>query len=63
MYANAPRVLNISPLLDQQIGALIMKVGGGLLFMTLLIIIFFRWFKHEEEMNALSAAQRPLKEI
>ena len=63
VYANAPRVLNISPLLDQQIGALIMKVGGGLLFMTLLIIVFFRWFKHEEEMNALSAAQRPLKDI
>ena len=63
VYANAPRVAGISPLLDQQIGALIMKVGGGALFMTLLIIVFFRWFKHEEEMNRISAARRPMEEI
>ena len=63
VYANAPRVLNISPLLDQQIGALIMKVGGGALFMTLLIIVFFRWFKHEEENNPFKAPERrPLEE-
>lgn len=58
VYANAPRVVNISPLLDQQIGALIMKVGGGVLFMTLLIIVFFRWFKHEEETNPFVAPER-----
>ena len=63
VYANAPRVVNISPLLDQQIGALIMKVGGGALFMTLLIIVFFRWFKHEEETNPFRAPERrPLEE-
>ena len=63
VYANAPRVLNISPLLDQQIGALIMKVGGGTLFLTLLIIVFFRWFKHEEETNPFKAPERrPLEE-
>ena len=63
VYANAPRVLNISPLLDQQIGALIMKVGGGTLFLTLLIIVFFRWFKHEEENNPFRAPERrPLEE-
>ncbi len=58
VYVNAPRVLNISPLLDQQIGALIMKVGGGTLFLTLLIIVFFRWFKHEEETNPFRAPER-----
>lgn len=58
VYANAPRVVNISPLLDQQIGALIMKVGGGALFMTLMIIVFFRWFKHEEETNPFVAPER-----
>ena len=63
VYANAPRVLNISPLLDQQIGALIMKVGGGSLFLALLIIVFFRWFKHEEETNPFKAPERrPLEE-
>ncbi len=58
-YVNAPRVLNISPLLDQQLGAIIMKVGGGMLFLTLLIIVFFRWFNQEEELNRIEAARRP----
>jgi putative membrane protein len=47
-YSNAPRIWSISPLVDQQIGALIMKVGGGALFMTLLIVAFFRWYRQEE---------------
>lgn len=47
-YVNAPRIWALSPLSDQQIGGLIMKLGGGLLFMTLLIVNFFRWYKLEE---------------
>ncbi|MDA1188375.1 MAG: cytochrome c oxidase assembly protein [Chloroflexi bacterium] len=47
-YAQAPRLWAVSPVSDQQIGAIIMKVGGGFLFMTLLIITFFRWFNKEE---------------
>ena len=47
-YVNAPRVLTISALTDQQIGAIIMKVGGGLLFLGLLIVTFYRWYGEEE---------------
>lgn len=47
-YAQAPRVWDISPLTDQQIGGLIMKVPGGLVFWIVLAVIFFRWFKQEE---------------
>ena len=47
-YVDAPRIWSISVLSDQQIGAIIMKVGGGLLFITLLIIAFYRWYKSEE---------------
>ncbi len=47
-YVNAPRILTISALTDQQIGAIIMKVGGGALFLSLLIIIFYRWYGEEE---------------
>lgn len=47
-YEQAPRLWNLSPLADQQIGAIIMKVGGGLLFLTLLILAFLRWFNREE---------------
>ena len=43
-YVDAPRIWNISPLVDQQLGGIIMKVGSGFLFLTLIIIAFFRWF-------------------
>ena len=44
-YINAPRLWDITPLLDQQLGGIIMKVGSGFLFLFLLIIVFFKWFK------------------
>ena len=47
-YVNAPRIWPISPLVDQQIGAIIMKMGGAAIFLTLIIVIFFRWFQQEE---------------
>ena len=46
-YVNAPVVWSLSNLQDQQIGGLIMKVGGGVLFMGLFIQIFLRWAKYE----------------
>jgi putative membrane protein len=48
VYAAAPRVWGLSAVVDQQIGAIIMKVGGGMLFMTLFVMAFFRWFGREE---------------
>tara|TARA_B100000586_G_scaffold84932_1_gene60203 strand:- start:565 stop:1380 length:816 start_codon:yes stop_codon:yes gene_type:complete len=44
-YVEAPRLWNITPLMDQQIGGIIMKVGSGFLFLTLIIIVFFKWFE------------------
>ena len=57
-YAEAPRVWGISPLLDQQMGGLIMKVGGSLVFWLALVIIFFKWFDREE-----AAAREPEGEV
>jgi putative membrane protein len=51
-YVEAPRVWAVTPLVDQQIGAIIMKIGGGALFITLMIVAFFRWYKREEEEQA-----------
>ena len=48
-YVDAPILWGISPLLDQQIGAIFMKIGGGILFLTLFIIVFYRWFQEEEQ--------------
>jgi len=48
-YINAPRLFGISAMLDQQIGGIIMKVGGGGVFLTLLITIFLKWYKNEQD--------------
>ena len=56
-YADAPQIWALSPVVDQQIGAIIMKMGGGALFMTLLIVAFFRWYKREEEKTEAEAAK------
>ena len=55
-YADAPRIVALSPLFDQQVGAIIMKIGGGGLFLTLLVVAFFRWYGHEEEMTRAAAS-------
>ena len=52
-YIDAPRVWGISALVDQQIGAIIMKVGGGLLFLTILISVFFKWAAQEQNKDKL----------
>ena len=48
-YVDAERIWSVTPLVDQQIGAIIMKIGGGAIFLTLIIVLFFRWFGREEE--------------
>ena len=59
-YANAPRIISaITPVVDQQIGAIIMKIGGGALFLILIIVLFFRWYNREEERTE---AERPQPE-
>ena len=47
-YVMAPQIWPISPLADQQIGGIIMKIGGSLLFLTLIVIAFFKWYNDEE---------------
>ena len=47
-YAQAPRVWDLTPLADQQMGGLIMKVVGSVILWSLAIGIFFIWFRQEE---------------
>jgi putative membrane protein len=42
-YSAAPRISSLSPLEDQLLGGLIMWVPGGLIFMIIITVIFFRW--------------------
>ena len=53
-YIDAPRIWNISPLVDQQLGGILMKVGSGFLFLLLMIIAFFKWF--DEDSNSEETA-------
>ncbi len=56
-YVNAPRLWDISPVLDQQLGAIFMKMGGGVLFLVLIITAFFRWYNREEERTRAEASR------
>jgi len=42
-YAAAPRLWGISPMLDQQLGGLIMWIPGGLFFYGVMTVVFFKW--------------------
>jgi putative membrane protein len=42
-YASAPRIAGLSPLDDQRLGGLIMWIPGGLVFLLMMTVIFFRW--------------------
>ena len=48
-YAAAPRVWGISPMQDQQIGGLIMWVPGGLFFLVIMSVVFFKWAGQEND--------------
>ena len=51
-YNAAPRVLPITPLEDQLLGALIMWIPGGLIFMIIMTVIFFKWNVRGEDSTA-----------
>jgi putative membrane protein len=51
-YAAAPRVLALSPLEDQLLGALIMWIPGGLIFYIIMSVVFFKWNARGEDSTA-----------
>jgi putative membrane protein len=51
-YAAAPRVLPLSPLEDQLLGALIMWIPGGIIFMIIMTVVFFKWNARGEDSTA-----------
>ncbi len=61
-YAQAPEIWGISTAADQQIGGVIMKLPGFLIFVTAAGIIFFNWAAKEEEKDRIEAARR-MKEM
>jgi putative membrane protein len=51
-YAAAPRVLPLSPLEDQLLGALIMWIPGGIIFIIIMTVVFFKWNARGEDSTA-----------
>ena len=51
-YSIAPRVWDITPLSDQQIGGLIMWIPGGLLFYVVMTFVFFKWAGRDTDTTA-----------
>lgn len=51
-YSLAPRVWDITPMSDQQIGGLIMWVPGGLLFYVVMTFVFFKWAGRDTDTTA-----------
>ncbi|MDO8614554.1 MAG: cytochrome c oxidase assembly protein [Dehalococcoidia bacterium] len=47
-YERAPRVWGLTPVEDQQIGALVMKLLGSLIIWGFIVVAFFRWYAHEQ---------------
>jgi putative membrane protein len=51
-YSAAPRVLPISPLEDQLLGARSMWIPGGIIFLIILTVVFFKWNARGEDSTA-----------
>ena len=51
-YSIAPRVWDITPLSDQQIGGLIMWIPGGLFFYVVMTVVFFKWAARDTDTTA-----------
>jgi putative membrane protein len=51
-YSAAPRVLPLSPIEDQLLGALIMWIPGGLIFIVIMTVVFFKWNARGEDSTA-----------
>ncbi len=51
-YSSAPRIMKLSPMEDQLLGGLIMWVPGGILFMIIMSVVFFKWASGGEDHSA-----------
>jgi putative membrane protein len=47
-YVEAPRLWGLSPVTDQMIAGLIMKIVGGLLLWFAIAFLFFKWYASEQ---------------
>jgi putative membrane protein len=59
-YAGVPRLWGLSPRDDQLLGGLIMWIPGGLIFLGVLTVVFFRWAASgEDDVVSAQVVERP----
>lgn len=46
-YVNAPRITQLTPAMDQQLGAILMKVASMAVMFIAMVVIFGRWYYRE----------------
>jgi len=51
-YDTVPTLWGLTTLMDQQIGGLIMKIVGALVFLCVMTVVFFIWYYREERREA-----------
>ena len=51
-YAAAPRIWQLTPMMDQRTGGLIMWVPGSIVFYVLMTVVFFKWVARDEDSRA-----------
>ena len=57
LYATAPRLWGIGPMMDQHLGGLIMWIPGGLFFYGVMTVVFFKWAQRQEDSAAAAQAR------
>ncbi|HLH73646.1 MAG TPA: cytochrome c oxidase assembly protein [Chloroflexota bacterium] len=60
VYSETPKLFGMTPLVDQQVAGLLMKLLGTLFLWILVTIRFFQWFNHEEHEEEKVADDRAL---
>lgn len=51
-HVDAPRIMSLTPLEDQQLGGIIMKLWGGLVYVIVLVVAFYRWVAQDPAAKA-----------
>lgn len=51
-YASAPRLWQLTPMMDQRAGGLIMWIPGSMVFYAIMTIVFFKWVASGEDSRA-----------
>ena len=57
-YEEFPRLWGWTPLLDQTVAGILMKLGGGFILWTIIGVIFFRWHAAERRWDEIEARLR-----